>query len=786
MNKQKFLAALSAMLLVFSLNVWPLTPQSLAAEGTSVEIGSASIVTGGIVKVPINVKNFTKETGLGAYDIQVTFNTTALRVLNLGASTNPSFGMPVQNINNVEGIVYLNAFQARIPGPVGDVNLASLEVQGLSSGKWTLGLKVITLSDTQGSDTEAAVVDGIIQVDPGPALEIGSAFLPLEKIVSLPVVVKDIPAGKPLASYGAKISFTPASLKITGVKGGEPPYDRPPAFTIDPDGASVSISAAQLPAAAAGNAVVAYIEVSSASANRFLASISQLLLKAQDGSTIAANPIPGMLWALAPSTVETSSPVLTVGEFEAVSVQLRNIPSIAGLGSYELEIKYDPRTIKVARVTDWPMPDKGFVQASSSHTEGTVVVRGTIDKKPGPVGGVSLVELIIQGIEGGQSSIGINIRSFKDTAGNPMEVTAKPGSVTVRALTTVEIGSGSLVVGAGGKIAITIRDYIDPDGLGNSWIEIAYPKRVLEVTAIEPGDIPFDKPPQQQTVGVDIPAGVITITTSPARLKPNSPVVLANLTVMPLAEGDFRLSLRGGNVNNSRNQPIPAKATEGTINAKSPFKMSPLAIAPRQPAIKEKATLTATITNTGTTKAVYPARLWIGASLEESGAIEVEPNSSRNISFGVTRDLPGAYKAMLGEGELQFTVINPADLKPGTLAINPTAPAAGETVTVSERVENSGKVEGIYTARLKINQVLRDSKEMSLKPGENREVSFPLNNLEPGSYNVDLDGQAGSFTVSGGGGAGQFPVLPAVLVLLVVLEGIAIGLLLARRRARAA
>ncbi len=776
------------------LLLFPTPPGPAAAQGpaaTTVEIGSATTTTGDTVKVPVTVKNITRREGLGGYDFQIRFDPAALRIVSLAPGTSPFFAMPIHNINNIEGIIYLNGFQARIPGPTGEVSLASLEALALASGAHKLEMKIVTLADTQGSDMAASPVNGTIQVNPGASVQVESAFVPLDRATWIPVIFKDMPQVP--GSYSLKVSFSPAAVRINSVRGGDAPFDRTPKFDIDAGRSAVTISGEAPAPAPAGRAIaVAHIEIISSKAEQLTAGISDLSVKGASGQNIVARAIPGQQWVLPPATIEAATRAITVGEFEAVPVNLKNIPSIMGLGSYEIEVAYDPAVVKVVRITDWAMSDKTAVQAGNTHSEGKIVARGTVGRKPGPVGNAALTEIIVQGLKGGQSPITVTIASLKDTGGKPMEATVRNGGVVVREPTTVQIGSASMTVGISGTVTISITDLVEPDGLGNSWIELAYPQRVLDISAVDPGDIPFDKPPQRQTIGADAPAGIITLTTAPGKTG-SSRVTLAKLTVMPLAEGEFRISLRGGNLNNSRNQPIQAKGAEGIISVKSPFKISGMAIAPRQPNINEKASLTATIVNTGSAKAVYPARLWVGSKLEESGAIEIEPGATRNISFSVARDKPGLYKAMLGEADLPFTVVNPADLKVSGLKVSPAAPGQADTVSISERVENTGMVEAVFTARLKLNQALRDSREVSLKPGEKRDVAFPLGNLQPGSYVIELDGQTASFEVSGdrdrvtgapgaAGAAGPSWPLAIVLGVIAALEAAALAVLLGRRK----
>lgn len=778
--KKLALSAVSLIaVLLFSSSLLPITTQ--AAGETTAEIGSAVTVTGGITILPINIKNISGSAGLGAYDLQVRFDPSGLRVTGLAAGTDSYFGVPVHKIDNIEGVVFLNAFHARIPGPTGDVNIASIEVLALASGTWTMEPGITTLADTQGNEISASPGIGIIKVTPGPAVEVKSAFLPLNSTTSIPVILKDISqAGLP-ASCSLKVTFSAPSLKIESVKGGDSPYNKTPAYTVDTSQQAVTITASHSGETQPGSSslTLAYIEVVPTTGERITATVSILSLKGAGGADIRANTIPGLLWALPPATVAALPATLTIGEYAAVTIRLNNVSSILGLGSYELEAAYDPKAIKVHRVAEYPMPDKTGVQSTSSISEGVVTTACTINRKPGPTGNISLIELMIQGMEPGQHPIAINVKSLKDTAGQPIQATVVPSGVTVKPITTVQIGSASLAVGTSGKVAISLRDYDDPDGLGNIWVDITFPQRVLEVSSISAGDVPFESQPKQQVIGTDTPVGLITIISAPARnIKPAPEIILAYLTVMPLAEGEFRFTLRGGNVTNSRNQPISAKAIEGTISARSPFVISNLAINPRQPDTRETATLTATITNTTGTQATYPARLWIGATLEESGNIILEPNQTRNISFKVARENPGVYKAMLGEADLLFTVANRSDLKPSNLALNPSTPKAGETVNVSAKIENNGKVEAIYTARLKLNQFLRDTREISVKPGEKRELNFSLADLPPGEYVVDLDGLTASFSIPG-----YSFVSPVVLLAIVAaLEAIVITLLLLRKR----
>lgn len=766
---------------------------SRAAEGTAVEIGSASTVTGGNVRVPITFRNVTGPTGMGAYDIRIKYDPAGLRINGITPGTNPYFASGTHNINNVEGIVYLNAFHGAIPGPTGDIGVAFVEVLALAGGTWVLEPVIVTLSDTRGKNITASTSGGSISVAPKPAVELESVFMTANKSSSLAVVLKEVPQGEMPASYSIKVAFSPPMLKIAGVKGGDFPYDRTPAFAVDAGQAAVTITASRvqrssiqgkvilayidiLVPAEAGEVALAYNLAGPIYGRKFTAGVSILSLKGQTGSDISANAIPGILWALPQSTIEVASTRLTLGEPAAIAVQLKNIGSIRGLGSYEVEVTYNPSAISLNEVVDWPMHDRSYVEATHTISNGTIVATGAISRKPGPLGDVSLLNLKIHGTQPGQHQIGIKINILKDTAGQPFEAVARPGLVTIVGYTKLEISSASATVGTPVKLAVRLKDYHDPGGLGSSSLVITYPGRAIEVIAVEPGDVPFEKPPEQQIGGTEQVGTVgIAIATTDTP-KPPADIVLAYLTVTPLAEGDFRFSFLGSNIRGSHEQPIGTARVDGTVTARTPFRVSSLAISPGQPNTGDKLTLTATVANMSTTRGTYTAQLRIGPAIVETRDIVLEANESKSVSFIITRDIPGLYRATLGQAVLDFTVADPANLKATSLMVSAVPSEDGTTVTILAGVENTGKVNGLYIARLKINGILRDSVQVSLKPGEKQNLTFYPADLPPGDYIVEIDNLTGSFSIPG-------PTVPSYTFLLAIfaaMEATAIALLLFR------
>jgi beta-lactamase superfamily II metal-dependent hydrolase len=90
----------------------------------------------------------------------------------------------------------------------------------------------------------------------------------------------------------------------------------------------------------------------------------------------------------------------------------------------------------------------------------------------------------------------------------------------------------------------------------------------------------------------------------------------------------------------------------------------------------------------------------------------------------------------------------PAKFALSALSISPSEVKAGESVTISADIANSGGSSGSYTAILKINGSQVETKSVVLDTGESQVVSFTVTKESTGTYTVELGGLEGTFTVT--------------------------------------
>lgn len=89
----------------------------------------------------------------------------------------------------------------------------------------------------------------------------------------------------------------------------------------------------------------------------------------------------------------------------------------------------------------------------------------------------------------------------------------------------------------------------------------------------------------------------------------------------------------------------------------------------------------------------------------------------------------------------------PAEFELSNLNITPTEVKPGKEVTISVEVTNIGGKEGSRTISLLVNQVLEQTKQITLAPRQTEVVTFTVTRDEPGSYTVEVNGLTNGFTV---------------------------------------
>jgi hypothetical protein len=172
------------------------------------------------------------------------------------------------------------------------------------------------------------------------------------------------------------------------------------------------------------------------------------------------------------------------------------------------------------------------------------------------------------------------------------------------------------------------------------------------------------------------------------------------------------------------------------------FQLYSLKVSPEVCLAGETVTVSATLNYSGSVEDAYEAELLVDEVVEQTQTLAVEPESSRSVSFTLTRDEPGTYAVQLGELTAPLTVLEVSNFN-----LSPAEAMANETVTVSADLQNVTETEATINCRLLCQGSEAAAKDMTLAGGATEAVTFTLSQATPGTYKVQLGSLSGSFKV---------------------------------------
>ncbi len=162
---------------------------------------------------------------------------------------------------------------------------------------------------------------------------------------------------------------------------------------------------------------------------------------------------------------------------------------------------------------------------------------------------------------------------------------------------------------------------------------------------------------------------------------------------------------------------------------------------------------------------------------DQENMLEVLPttrlgeDTASHIYF--TSTSPGlSYFAIVGVGEEGPPENVPENVQFSNLRISPESVSPEEPVTISVDITNLGENQVACPVTLRVNGVLKNSETITLDGGETETVEFTVTEGVPGTYDVEVDGQTGSFEVieHEEGEPSGAPVLGIVMMAIVAVS----------------
>ena len=119
-----------------------------------------------------------------------------------------------------------------------------------------------------------------------------------------------------------------------------------------------------------------------------------------------------------------------------------------------------------------------------------------------------------------------------------------------------------------------------------------------------------------------------------------------------------------------------------------------------------------------------------------------------------------------------FPIIPPASFQVSNLEISPNDGSKDQEITLKVTVTNDGSETGSFIIPFSVNATLEETKTVTLDQGESTTVEFKINKDQLGTYNVNIAGLLGDFTISeipsNGNESNHFPIEYLIVIFVSV------------------
>ena len=170
------------------------------------------------------------------------------------------------------------------------------------------------------------------------------------------------------------------------------------------------------------------------------------------------------------------------------------------------------------------------------------------------------------------------------------------------------------------------------------------------------------------------------------------------------------------------------------------FEVTSLTTSPDEAAPGQEVMVSATVENVGPGEGIYSATLTVDGEIVGTEAVSLAPGSKQTITFMLVKDEVGTYSIEIDGLTATLEVVKPAEFQVSALGTTPAEIVAGEEFTIDADIRNVGGVEGTYTATLRVDGKVVESKDITVDAGATKKASFTYSLEVAGAHTIELGG----------------------------------------------
>ena len=207
------------------------------------------------------------------------------------------------------------------------------------------------------------------------------------------------------------------------------------------------------------------------------------------------------------------------------------------------------------------------------------------------------------------------------------------------------------------------------------------------------------------------------------------------------------------------------------IEQRARFTVTDLSISPTEVEVGKAVAIAVKVTNTGELSGSYTVDLKVAGAKVDTKAVTLAAGESATVTFELVKEEAGTFDIEVAGLKGTFNVLAPrqAEFVATDLSISPTEVEAGKAVAIAVKVTNTGELSGSYTVDLKVAGVKVDTKTVTLAAGESATVTFELVKEEAGTFDIEVAGLKGTFSVK------EMPPPPLPWRLYAIIAAVAIA-----------
>ncbi len=213
---------------------------------------------------------------------------------------------------------------------------------------------------------------------------------------------------------------------------------------------------------------------------------------------------------------------------------------------------------------------------------------------------------------------------------------------------------------------------------------------------------------------------------------PASTGQLVSFTYVPQAAGTYQVTVNS----------LSGSFTVSLPGSFQSVVLSDLRISPQQASAGQKVEVRARVANLSATGLTYKLNLMLNQMLAESQEITIPASSSTDVIFTVTPKAGGTYTVALENLSGTFNITVPPSLASFSLTglkVSPLPAKAGEELTISAVISNTGDLPGTFPVEIKMDDRVVQTDTISLDGHTDQELSYTIKADSAGNHLIQFN-----------------------------------------------